>query len=496
MKKQKNTSTNAVNLQQIYASKGYRTLNRGDLANRFFSFLIDTIIMLAPIMIWNIIMMAVLGSIVSIAGIIIINIIIGVLLIISIFVLNTYIYVQTNGQSIGKRMFDFKIIRKNGKDATKRQIVFREIIGFSLPFILCMLFLNAIGVILYWGINAIVLLLDNRQRTLFDFVFGLNVIAIEERINVQPKEQVDNAYVQPAKKVEMLCSLDLHIHSNFSVNGEYNVEEIFQNAAKKHLKTISITDLDCAKSNNIAKRMSELYHVNYVPGIEINCQLHGTRLRVLGYFIDYNNELYATIENESLMYEKNASIERVHKFERILGRRIDIDRLLASNRFQKIPGELIAKHVLSRPEYEDCDVLQPYMNQERPDMAYRQLAKDYFSFGKSCYAVAKYPNLEDVLDVVEMTGGIAVLAYPGKLLAYEPKVFDEAVKKGIQGLEVFHSSHSKKEMADLLRYAMEHKLFITGGSGFYNRANHMEIGKYTCPKDAENIINEFINAKQ
>ena len=494
MKKQGRKSASSENLRQLYEAKGYRMLTHSDLSNRLFSFLIDTIIMLAPIMIWNIIMMAVLGSIVSISGIIIINIIIGILLVISILLINTYIYIQTGGQSIGKRMFDMKLVRKNGKDATKRQIMLREIVGFAIPFIVGMFFLNAVGVAAFWCLNTLIVLIDKRQRTWIDFVLGTNVVAIVEHKAVTQQAQKVEVVKKPEKDIVRNCSFDLHIHSNFSVNGELNVEEIFQLAAKKQLKTISITDLDCAKSNSIAKRMSALYHVNYVPGIEINCQLHGTRLRVLAYFIDYNNELYATIENESLMYEKNASIQRVRKFESLLGRRIDIDRLLSSNRFQKIPAELIAKHVLSRPEYRDCELLQPYINNQGG--AYRQLAKDYFSYGKPCYVVAKYPNLEDVLDVVEMTGGISVLAYPGKLLTYEEKTVNEAIAKGIQGLEVFHPAHSKKEMAELLRYAMDHKLFITGGSGFYNYASQCEIGKFACPSDAERIIEDFISAKQ
>lgn len=492
--KRKKSNENKADFNQIYESKGYRMVGRSDISNRLFSFLVDTIIMLAPIMIWNIIMMAVLGSIVSIAGIIIINIIIGILLIGTVLVLNAYIYTQTGGQSIGKRMFGYKVVKRNGKDVSKKQLVLREVIGFDIPFIVSMLFLNAIGVALFWGANTLILLLDKKQRTFIDFILRTNVVAVD--IAKIPQSQECVAGTVEKIKVEQPCTFDLHIHSNFSVNGELNVEEIFQRAAKKHLKTISITDLDCAKSNSIAVRTSALYHVNYVPGIEINCQLNGTRLRVLGYFIDYNSELYATIENDSLMYEKNASIERVHKFERILGQRIDIDRLLSSNRFQKIPGELIAKHVLSRPEFQTCKILQPYIGKEQPDVAYRQLAKDYFSFGKPCYVVAKYPALEDVLDVVEMTGGVSILAYPGKLLANEPQIVDAAISKGVQGLEVFHPSHSKKEMASLLRYAMDHKLFITGGSGFYNHVNNMEIAKFTCPKDAEGIIEEFINAKQ
>ncbi|MEG0527549.1 MAG: RDD family protein, partial [Longicatena sp.] len=493
--KQKDKSANSINIKQYYEEKGYRSLNKSDLVNRFFSFAVDVIVMLAPIMIWDIIMMAVLGSIVSVSGIVIVNIIIGILLVCTILCLNAYIYTQTGGQSLGMRMFKYKVISKNGKNASKGKLILREVVGFDIPFVVLMIFFNAFGVVFYWGINALVLIVNKQQRTLVDFIFGTSVVGLMENVQVSKRSVEGTQVITPKKVVMENCRFDLHLHSNFSVNGEYNIEEIFQMAAKKNLKTISITDLDCAKQNSIAMRMSKLYHVNYVPGIEINCDLHGCRIRVLAYFIQYNNELFATIENESLVNEKNASIERVRKFEKLLGQRIDIDRLLKNNRFQKIPGELIAKHVLTRSEYEDCPLLQPYLMGSKKEQAVRNLVKDFFAYGKPCYVAVKYPLLEDVLDVIHLTEGVAVLAYPGKLLTNGEQLMNEAIGMGIEGIEVFHPAHSKKEMADLLQYAMKHKLFITGGSGFYNEDGGVQMGEFHCPKDAQRIIEEFIEAK-
>ena len=70
----------------------------------------DVSIMLCPIALWNIILLAVLGNIISISGIKLISIFIGGLLVISILFLNSYIYRQTGGQSVGMRMFGFKAV--------------------------------------------------------------------------------------------------------------------------------------------------------------------------------------------------------------------------------------------------------------------------------------------------------------------------------------------------------------------------------------------------
>ena len=104
MKKRKQSAPSVAS-EAIYAQKGYYALTKNDWKPRFFSFLIDVCVMIAPIMIWNIIMMAVLGSIVSVSGMVIVNIAIGILLILSILCANFYIYNQTGVQIFGMRIF-------------------------------------------------------------------------------------------------------------------------------------------------------------------------------------------------------------------------------------------------------------------------------------------------------------------------------------------------------------------------------------------------------
>lgn len=493
MKEKKRTPK--MNKKPTLAVEGMRPITNQDIKNRLLSFCMDVSVMLCPIALWNILLLAVLGNIISISGIKLVSMLIAGLLLISILFLNSYIYRSTGGQSVGMRMFDFKVVKKSGRKASHQQLLLRELLGFDLPFIVLMFFFNAFGIAIYWTLNGLFTLVDSRHRSIIDIFLGTRVVVLQPTPSkAEPKPAPKKEAVPPTKPMPEplpVSSMDLHIRSNFSDHGAYNVEEIFQMAKRHGVKTISITDLDCAKANTIAVRMSELYDVTYIPGIEINCDLHGRRVRVLGYFIQYNSELYAHIENESLVNEKRASIDRVRRFEQVLGRNIDEERLLKSNRFQRLSGDLIARHVLNRPEYNDCRILDPYRQDE---YGYRRLNKDYFTYGKPCYVPVKYPLLKDVLDVIELTGGISVLAHPGKLL-YEEDLLEEALDMGIQGLEVFHPMHSKKEMAALLKIATERKLLISAGSGFYDRYGQIRIGTTGCPKEAEPLIDMMLHAK-
>lgn len=497
-KKKKQSSPNIKKEDKILV-KGYRPFEKIDILPRIYAFLVDIVVMLLPVALWNILFLAIFGSIVSINGIKTMSTIIVVLLIISILLVNNYIYAQTKGQSLGKKMFGFRVITMNGKVAMKRRLLIRELFGFDLPFLVLFYFTNIFGVMAYWFLNGLVVLFDPKHRSIIDFVSGTRVVTYDPSLMSAPaveKQPVKQQIKQVQKVIkEPDTTIDLHIHSNFSANGEYNVEEIFQKARDLGLKTISITDLDCAKSITIAQRMSLLYHVDYVPGIEINSDLHGRRVRVIGYFVDYPHELYNQIENDSLINEKQASIERVRKFENIIGIQVPVEVLLKNNRFQRIPGEMIAEYVLNQPEYRKSPLLQPYLSGSKSLEPCHEMAKDFFAYGKLCYVPVKYPDIRDVLDVIHLTNGIAVLAHPGKLLAHEPVLLNEVLRMDIDGIEVFHPSHTKEDTTELLKLAMDKKLFVSAGSDFYRTGRDERIGKTGCPKDGEKIVELFVNAR-
>ena len=84
----------------------------------------------------------------------------------------------------------------------------------------------------------------------------------------------------------------------------------------------------------------------------------------------------------------------------------------------------------------------------------------------------KCPPLQDVLDVISLTNGVAVLA-DGADFLHDEELMKDILSHGIEGIEVFQSAYNKKQMADLLRYAQKDKLLITCGSGFTSRNREM-----------------------
>lgn len=474
---------------KIYQEKGYhyaKTASFPDMGERFLAFLCDSSVMVLPIFIWIVATFLILAGVVPVTLKNTIDKVIMVLVVVNVLIVNPIISTRTRGQTIGRFVYDMKVVRFNKKETSLNILFLREFIGFSIPFLLLVYFFNLYGVLIYWLINGICVLVLPKHTSIIDLftrtqVVVLHPIPVEI---VSEKEQI------------VYSKYDLHIHSNYSHDGEMTVEDIFKVAKERNLKCISITDHNIVKANQAAIRMSELYGVDYIPGVELDCLYEGRRVHILGYFINYTMDIYAHLENENLMNEKKAGLERVAKFEKYSGLKVDTELLLENDRFQIITGEMIAQYILHKPEYQHEEMLLPYLTGSRSDNPYVNFYRDFFAYGSPCYVPIHFPSLKDVLDIISLTGGISVLAHPGKSFADDDAFVERLLNEGIEGIELFTPYHDNALMTKYLRLAKERKLLITGGSNFHGKKKpQLHIGASNMPEGANKLIEMFIDTK-
>lgn len=482
-----------------YQTEGYKhahNITNAFLLERIFAFALDTCIMLLPIALWELLLMMILVGLLPIAWMKPLELITFGLVGISMFTFNPILSAKSSGQTLGKYFYDLKVVGKDHKETSSILLVLREILGISLPTFVLFLFFNIIGVFAYWLLDFLFLLVHPKHISIIDMILGTRIVVIKEqsRIALPPPAPTQEPAAPTPEVKPSLTTVDLHLHSNFSDDGQYNVEELFQMAQKKGLKTISICDHNSVKANLIAKRMPELYHINYVPGVELDCRFNGAHLRVLGYFINASSEIFAHLENESLKREKTASLERVKAFENFSGICLNVKALLEKNRFQNISGRMIAKHVLEKKELQDHPLLKPYRSKEHP---IEEMYRDLFMAGAPCDVEVRHPKLEDILDIIHLTGGVAVLSWARETMMLGTEWFESILKAGIDGIEVFTPYYDLREMTALLKQAKDHKLFVTAGSDFHGkRRPDIEIGDTNCPKEAEIVVYDFLEAHQ
>ncbi|MDI3547632.1 MAG: 3,5-nucleoside bisphosphate phosphatase [Halanaerobiales bacterium] len=253
--------------------------------------------------------------------------------------------------------------------------------------------------------------------------------------------------------------VDLHIHTTAS-DGSMTPEEVVEKAIELGYRAIAITDHDTIEGIPSAIKAAEGSHLEVIPGIEINTDVEIGELHILGYFIDYHYPpLLEELKKLNIMRRKRAKkmLDNLKKE----GIEIEWDFLL------KIAGKgTIGRGHIARALFEK---------------GYIQSWEEAFTkyIGKECPAYEPRRRLtpKKAIDVITESGGIPVLAHPGKVTA-EKYIF-KAIQLGIKGIEVFYLEHDKEEVARFRRLAQKYNLVMTGGSDDHGPENKdgLRLGK-------------------
>lgn len=266
---------------------------------------------------------------------------------------------------------------------------------------------------------------------------------------------------------------DLHIHSNYS-DGTMSPEEIINKAINLGVKSISITDHDSINSQYVTR--NKYTNIKIIPGIELSTEFGDLELHILGYFIDINNEeLINTVDklSKARMRRVNEILLKLREQDIELNiEDLDID-------FNSTIGRSHVAKAMVRKGY--------YTN-------YKAAFTNHLIKGKKAYVKGYKLNYKEAIQIINNSGGVAVLAHPGQI--YKSLEVENIIKNlkffGLKGLEVYHPSHSKDQTNNFYNLAKKYKLLITGGSDFHGKDGLKEnsIGSYGIN---EELLNKLIN---
>ena len=478
---------------KIYQAGGYKEAkslkrSREDYTSHFFAFLVDMNICLLPVYLWVIeFLLIITGLIPPHFFDLLFYIMFALLFVTSVVVLPVFT-ARGKGQSLGYFYMGLKLVGNNNREANGLYLILRQVLGFGIPVMVLGYFFQVPGILLWWLLNGIVVLVMPNQQTLVDIFLRLHLvrdpntkIVFESQVRKKEKVQTQNT--------EDITPIDLHIRSNYSDDGCYDVEEVFKQAKEIGLETISITDHNCARQNSAAQPFASLYGIQYIPGIEVDAQYNDTRVRILGYYIDWNNPVFETIEQDSLKREKDLSIERVRKFEEYTGVTIDVDAILANSRFKTITASDITTMVFNNEKVRQLPFVRQYIDSTNSKQQAMRAFK-FNTFGKDgpCYVKANYPRCVDVIHAIHDAGGIAVLASWHMDYTTDEEI-EQIIGLGIDGIECFCPGVHSETIAVLLKMAQQHKLLISCGSDFHGptKKNH-HLGVTCCPEKAIPLV--------
>jgi len=126
----------------------------------------------------------------------------------------------------------------------------------------------------------------------------------------------------------MAGGVDLHTHTTSS-DGTLRPRELVAEAARRGVRVLAVTDHD--STDGLAEAMDtarEHPPLTIVPGIEINCDVEGAEIHVLGYCMDYQAAWFQDF-CRAQREERRARVVRTAERLAALGLPIDVERVFA-----------------------------------------------------------------------------------------------------------------------------------------------------------------------
>ena len=274
---------------------------------------------------------------------------------------------------------------------------------------------------------------------------------------------------------------DLHVHTNIS-DSTFSPEKVIELAKLKGLDAIAITDHDTCAAITPAIVIAKDIGVEIIPGVELTAELDDDEIHMLGYFIDWQNEVF-TKKLEELCRVRE---ERAKEILRRLGEQgIDLkyeDLLEIAGPGTGSIGRLHIANLLYKKGKVAC---------------IREAFTKYIGNDSPAYVKKFKLSPKEASDMIKAVGGVTVLAHP-KTINTEIRPLEDIVKmlvdEGIQGIEVYHSDHNNKDSAEFKKLATDYGLLVTGGSDCHGLGKkEVLLGKVKVPYE---LVEKLRDASQ
>lgn len=264
-----------------------------------------------------------------------------------------------------------------------------------------------------------------------------------------------------------MINIDLHIHSNYSLDGEFTPNELIEMCLKNEMKYVSLADHNTVSGIDEMIKATENTDLKVITGIELDCQLNGRNLQILGYYFDHKKPIFQEIEEDILKQEQQATELKLTLLKQ-LDVYVDEDAIMAKAINGIVTGEMMAEVLLDSHENKDNEILAPYRpGGERSNNPLVNFYWDFCADGKPLYVPINYLSLKEVINIVKDAGGVTILAHPSIMVFEDEEFLDEVMAEGLDGIEVYSSYHSAKQQEFYKSYALKHGYLMTYGTDFH-----------------------------
>ncbi|WP_315710825.1 RNase RNM [Brenneria uluponensis] len=268
---------------------------------------------------------------------------------------------------------------------------------------------------------------------------------------------------------------DLHSHTTAS-DGLLTPTELVQRAVEMRVGVLAITDHDTTAALDEAQtaiRQCSL-PLRLITGVEISTLWENHEIHIVGLGQDCSHLALVNLLQQQSDY-------RLQRAEHI---GLRLEKAQIPDAFAGA-ARLAAGGTITRGHF------ARYLVEQGRAENISQVFKKYLAKGKTGYVPSQWCTIQQAIDAIHQSGGVAVLAHPGRYdltAKWLKRLLRHFTDCGGDAMEVAQCQQAPDERLQLARYAREYRLLGSQGSDFHQPCAWIELGrKLWLPGDVEPV---------
>lgn len=260
-----------------------------------------------------------------------------------------------------------------------------------------------------------------------------------------------------------MLNIDLHCHSHVS-DGVLSPEDVVMRAAANGVDVFALTDHDDVAGLPEAQTAADQVGIAFIPGIEISVTWRGHTVHIVGLRM---NPLNPILVNglQGIRAGRTLRAQRMGE---------DLAKHGIVGAYDGARVHAVNKQIIGRVHFARWLVEQGHATEVR------QAFKRFLTPGKPGYVEHEWTTLEDAVTWIRVSGGMAVMAHPGRysLNARELHILlDEFRTYGGEGIEVVTGSHHPSEYGKFADLARAFGFKASRGADFHAPGEGVDLGR-------------------
>lgn len=255
--------------------------------------------------------------------------------------------------------------------------------------------------------------------------------------------------------------IDLHSHSNVS-DGLLSPAELVAHATAHGVRVLALTDHDDIDGLAEARLAADAHGITLVNGVEISVTWKKRTLHIVG----------LNINPDDADLKLALSQVRESRLERARLMALGLEKAGIHGSFEAATAK---QSILTRMHFARFLVEKQYAKDTK------SVFKKYLVKGKPGFVDHEWMSLEAAINLIVNSGGVAVLAHPGR---YDIKrtsmllLLEEFRALGGSAIEVVTGSHTPPQYVEYAKYAQLFGLKASQGSDYHGKGiSFMEMGR-------------------